>query len=513
MNHRAQLLPGLPQTLVLAALGGALAGWALPPAGVVPLLWLALALLWALVAGPAAVPAAASWGAAAVLVSHRWLLGLHPLDWIGVPLPLSLPLCWLLLLLISALGGGLLGLWGWCAARLRPARASSALVLALTWGLAEVLLARGPLFWIGLGGSALPGDRALAGFASLGGAGLVAALQLLIGWGLWRGYRERRRLGPAAFLWVLLPLLLLHVAGALMLDQPGGAMPAAAASSAASSVVSSAIGAEQVLVLQPSIPTREKFQWASRRRLERQLQGAMAEARRRGADLVVLPEGALGLDPALPEPAAAELLSGGFRSVTEGRDGSEQRSALLRFAAGTRQSEQAIDKHRVVLLGEWVPLRGLMRWSGLSAVGGIEPGPPSRLLERPTAPIGVAICYEIADGHALAVASREGALWLLASANLDPYPLTLQRQFEALAQLRAVETRRWLVSVANTGPSGLISPQGEVSQRLPASQQGMELLKVPMENSLTPYARWGELPLVAMALLAASWRWRTRSRV
>ncbi|MGB5136054.1 MAG: apolipoprotein N-acyltransferase [Prochlorococcaceae cyanobacterium] len=505
MNLRAQLLPGLPQSLVLAALGGALAGWALPPAGVVPLLWLALALLWALVASPAAVPAAACWGAAAVLVSHRWLLGLHPLDWIGVPLPLSLPLCWLLLLLIAALGGALLGLWGWCAARLRPARASSALVLALTWGLAEVLLARGPLFWIGLGGSALPGDRALAGFASVGGAGLVAALQLLIGWGLWRGYRERRRLGPAALLWVLLPLLLVHVAGGLLLAQAGRAMPAAAAAPFA-------IAAEQVLVLQPSIPTREKFQWASRRRLERQLEGAMVEARRRGADLVVLPEGALGLDPVLPEPAAAELLSGGFRSVTEGRDASEQRSALLRFAAGSRQPAQAIDKHRVVLLGEWVPLRALVRWSGLSAVGGIEPGPPSRLLERPTAPIGVAICYEIADGHALAVASREGALWLLASANLDPYPLTLQRQFEALAQLRAVETRRWLVSVANTGPSGLISPAGEVRQRLPASQQGLELLKVPMESALTLYARWGEVPLVAVALLAASWRWRTRSR-
>lgn len=505
MTPRVELLPGAARVPALAALGGALAGWALPPAGVVPLLWLALAQLWALVAGPLPVRAAACWGAAAVLVSHRWLLALHPLDWIGVPLPLSLPLCWLLLLLLSALGGALLAIWGWWASRLRPVLVSSALVLAITWGLAEVLLARGPLFWIGLGGSALPGDRPLAGFAALGGAGLVAALQLLIGWGLWWGYRQRRRLGPAVLLWVLPPLLLLHGAGGLLLDQAGRPRPAAAAAPAE-------VGAEQVLVLQPSIPTREKFQWASRRRLERQLQGAMAKARSRGADLVVLPEGALGLDPVLPEPAAAELLSGGFRSIPEGSHGAEQRSSLLRFAAGSHQPAQAIDKHRVVLLGEWVPLRMLVRWSGLSAVGGIEPGPPSRLLERPAAPIAVAICYEIADGHALAAASRQGALWLLASANLDPYPLTLQRQFEALAQLRALETHRWLVSVANTGPSGLISPAGQVKQRLPASQEGLALMQVPMEHTLTPYVSWGELPLGVVALLAGLWRWRMRSR-
>ncbi len=498
MTSRVELLPGAVRVLALAALGGALAGWVLPPAGLVPLLWLALAQLWALVAGPLPVRAAACWGAAAVLVSHRWLLALHPLDWIGVPLALSLPLCWLLLLLLSALGGALLAIWGWWAARLGPCRPSSAVLLALGWGLAEVGLARGPLFWIGLGGSALPGDRALAGFAALGGAGLVAALQLLIGWGLWWGYRERRRLGPAAFLWVLLPLLLLHGAGLGLLHSGDPTADGAAQ--------------ERVVVLQPAIPTREKAQWASRQRLQRQLRAGLEEAQRRGANLVVLPEGALELDPLLPEPAEVELLSGGFRTAVSPAGVPEQRSALLLFAAGSRVPEAAIDKHRVVLLGEWVPFQGLVRWSGLSAVGGIEPGPPSRLLERPTAPIGVAICYEIADGHALAAASREGALWLLASANLDPYPLTLQRQFEALAQLRALETHRWLVSVANTGPSGLISPAGQVKQRLPASQQALELLKVPMENTLTPYVRWGERPLVVVALLAAFWRWRTRSR-
>jgi apolipoprotein N-acyltransferase len=500
MNHRVQLLPGRHQALVLAALGGGLAGWALPPQGLVPLLWLALALLWALMAGPAPMPAAACWGAAAVLVSHRWLLALHPLDWIGVPLPLSLPICWLLLLLCAALGGGLLALWGWCAARLDPLRPSSVLLLALGWGLAEVLLARGPLFWIGLGGSALPGDQALAGFAQVGGAALVAALQLLIGWGLWRALREWRRLGPAGLLAVVVPpLLLLHAVGYSLLDGEGRGPAAAAAANGSDR--------ELVLVLQPAIPTREKFTVLSQRRLQRQLQAGLEEAGRRQADLAVLPEGALGLDPVLPEPAAVELVSGGFRSAASDGADPGQRSSLLRFPAGSRQPAQAIDKHRVVLLGEWVPLQGLVRWSGLSAVGGIEPGPPSRLLDRPAVPIGVAICYEIADGHALAAASRQGAGWLLASANLDPYPLALQRQFDALARLRAIESGRWLVSVANTGPSGLISPRGRSQQRLPASVPASDLVSVPVQATLTPYVRWGEAPLLVLFLVVGGWRW------
>ena len=71
--------------------GRHVAGLALPPQGWPWLLWPALIPLWAL-AGPrqAVRPAPPGsepglWGLAAVLVSHRWLLWLHPLTWIGVP--------------------------------------------------------------------------------------------------------------------------------------------------------------------------------------------------------------------------------------------------------------------------------------------------------------------------------------------------------------------------------------------------------------------------------------------
>ena len=77
-----------------AAAAGVLAGLALPPWGCPAALARPGAAL-----GPAGLLGGLGgwvWGAAAVLVSHRWLLWLHPLDWVGVPLPLSLPLCLLL---------------------------------------------------------------------------------------------------------------------------------------------------------------------------------------------------------------------------------------------------------------------------------------------------------------------------------------------------------------------------------------------------------------------------------
>jgi apolipoprotein N-acyltransferase len=475
--------------LCLALAAGMLAGLALPPLGLPPLQWLALALLWGLAAAPQTgrerLPLAGLlWGLAAVLVSHRWLLWLHPLDWIGVPPPLSLPVCLLLWSLIGLLGGLLVALWLRLVAWLDPRRPSTALLAAALWGLAEVQLAGGPLFWIGLGGSALPADPALAGLAAWLGAGGLAAVQLLIGWCLWRSAlaasrRARWLLATAAL------LLVLHLAGATALASiPVGRGPA-----------------ETLLVLQPAIPTRHKFEAGEQRNLLRQL-GAAQRAATGVAGSLLLPEGSLPLGQLLPQTAPVEVLSGGFR-----RQGEGQRSSLLRFPPQRDQPSQWVDKHRLVPLGESVPFAQLLRWGGLSAVGGLQGGPPSRLLARPGGPVAVAICYELADGRALAQATRQGARWLLASANLDPYPALLQQQFTALARLRAIENGRWLVSAANTGPSLLISPRGELLGQLPAGKPGRALFRLRQSQSITPYGQLGELPLLLLAAAAAAVRW------
>jgi len=462
-----------------AGAAGLLAGLALPPWGCPPVLWLALLPLWALGVGPAAL-----WGAAAVLVSHRWLLWLHPLDWVGVPLPLSLPLCVLLLAGCGLLGGLLVASWRWLVQRLGPERLGTALLASALWGLAEVLLARGPLFWIGLGAVVLPGDRPLAGVARLVGAGGLAALQLLLAWGLWRLLalaRQRRLRRPPwrlALLWLGL-VVGLHGLGwqQLQLAQRQ----------------ESASSWRSLLVLQPAIPTRRKFSADQQQLLLQRLLRAQEQAGRLGSAALLLPEGALALGQPLPQPAAVPVLSGGFRL-----EGEQLRSALLAFPTGAVDPDAALDKHRLVPLGEWIPGAEIFRWAGLSAVGGLTPGGASRLLRLPDGPIAVAICYELADGRGLAAASGAGAEWLLASANLDPYPPLLQAQFSALARLRAIETGRWLVSAANTGPSLVVDAQGQLRHQLPPGPQLSPVLTVAQRQELSPYDRWGELPLLLL---------------
>ena len=471
-----------------AAAAGVLAGLALPPWGCPPLLWLALVPLWALGPAPALL-----WGGAAVLISHRWLLWLHPLDWVGVPLPLSLPLCLVLWLLLGVVAAVLVGAWRLLVQRLGPERLSTAVLAAAVWGLAEVLLAKGPLFWIGVGSAVLPGDRALAGLAQLCGAGGLAALQLLLAWWLWRWLTawvsQRPTAWRSAGAWLLV-VLVLHGCGWCLLPVAGAAGDPVA-----------------LLVLQPAIPTREKFSWTQQQALLRRLASAQAQAERLGVDALVLPEGALALGETLPRESQVEVLSGGFRL-----SGSALRSSVLRFAPGALQPVQAIDKHRLVPLGEWIPGAAWLSWSGLSAVGGVTFGEPSRVLQRPDGPIGVAICYEIADGAALAAAARDGAGWLLASANLDPYPAQLQGQFAALAQLRAIETGRWLVSAANTGPSLVVDPAGAVRERLPLQQAGTLAVALEARSALTGYSRTGEWPLLLLAALGMARRIQSRVR-
>ena len=469
-----------------------------------PLIALSLAALWALAASgsPAARLAGLLWGLAAVLLSHRWLLWLHPLGWIGVPAPLSLPLCLALWGFCALAGGALVQLWLVLVRRAGPLRASTALAASCLWGLAEVLLARGPLFWIGLAGASLPGDRPLAGLAAYGGAGLVTAAQLLLGWCLWRllaaGARRRR--------WLLLTLALVLLSHGLGLQALSRAAPGAAAGAAAGAPAGPQT--EPLLLLQPAIPTREKGQFQQQRRLLSQLLAAGLAAASPGPEQAVsllLPEGSLPAGQELPQPAPVELLRGGVR-----REGEGQRSSVLRFAPGGLESVGWVDKRRVVPLGEWVPGGSWLRWSGLSAVGGVDPGAPERLLSRPGGAIGVAICYEIADGAALVQASRQGAVWLLASANLDPYPALLRRQFLALARLRAIESGRWLVSVANTGPSAVVDDTGRVRQELPGTGAGTFRVRVEHREGLTGYGRWGEAPLGVGLMLALLLRARGR---
>ena len=467
------------ESLWLAITGGVMAGVAPAAAGPVTLIP-SLALLWGLVDRPRF---AALWGLLAVLVSHRWILALHPLTWMGVPPLLSLPIAIGIWLVCGLAAAALLAIWSnaarWCLAsqphtREQPAF-TSVLMLALIWGLIEVGLARGPLFWLGVGGSLLPLDPALAGLSRWIGSGGLAAVMIIFGWGLHDLWRQRLSL-RRVLIW-LGALLLAHGLGAVALSR----VPSAQADLA-------------LAAWQPVIPTREKFSVEQQQRLPQNLQRALVQAHALDAQALVAPEGTLPSDwQGAVAGQQIPLLSGGFR-----RDDGGLRSSVLLLAPEAPRPLPLIDKHRLVPLGESLPPLppGLAR--GLSAVGGLMPGEASRLQTGFSEPAAVAICYEISDGRSLAKAVAQGGQWLLTIANLDPYPDLLQRQFLALAQLRAMEVGRDLFSVANTGPTAVVDATGRVQQLLLSGEEGVAAAMIQMRQGLTGYARWSELPLLML---------------
>ena len=134
-------------------------------------------------------------------------------------------------------------------------------------------------------------------------------------------------------------------------------------------------------------------------------------------------------------------------------------------------------------------------------MGGLQPGPANRLLTGFQVPGAAAICYELSDGSALAEATAAGGQWLLTIANLDPYPMLLQRQFLALARLRAIETDRDLLSVANTGPTAVVRADGSFQRLLPAGEAGVSSASLLLRSAPTFYAQWRESPAVLILLL------------
>ncbi len=466
------------------SLGGVFAGIGLSQGGS----WftsLALALLWASSQKPLA---GFLWGFAATLISHRWLLALHPLTWIGVSEVLSFPIAFLIWVSCGCLGALLV--WLWCLLRKVPllkrawdrsllTQFLSATTLSLGWGLSEVILAKGPLFWYGIGGGIFPNDLWLAGLSRWFGEGGLATIQLLIGWWIWKVFLafKEKNLRFQIFSLGCLAFSLAHFFGWILLAQDDF------------------FGSQRIALWQTNIPIRKKFSREKMDKFPIELQEALGKASRYGADLMVAPEGTLLAGQNLPSPAPVDFLTGGFRWVQD-----NQRSSLLVFEKGNVEYSASIDKHRLVPLGESIPSVPFLASRGLSLVGGLQPGDPFRLLNWSRSPVAVAICYEMSDGTALVKAAANGAQWILSIANLDPYPISLQKQFVSLAQLRSIESGRDLISVSNTGPTALISSSGEIHMIIPPFQEGVGVADVRLTNKNTGYGIWGELPLELLFL-------------
>lgn len=191
-------------------------------------------------------------------------------------------------------------------------------------------------------------------------------------------------------------------------------------------------------------------------------------------------------------------------SVTDA-SGNEHNSAVLFDPEGAMAGRY--DKHWLVPMGEWVPLR---RWMPFGDVfhfpeTDVVPGHGDAPIMAGSVRMAVLICYESVFPVLARARVMRGANLLVNMTNDSwaGHSKELAQHF-AMTVLRAIETRRCAVAVATTGLTGWIEPSGRF-HTLPPYRAGTLTVNVPLIAERTPYVRQGDL-LVAVCTLFIAWR-------
>lgn len=467
---------------LLAAGGlGAAAGLGQAPYGLWPVTLVALAGLFALFSmqsGP--------WRAARL----GWVAGtghfLLAFSWIVEPFLVDAARHgWMAPFALLFLSGGMALYWaaGFAIARLLGAGAP-AWVAALT--LTEA--ARGIFFtgfpWAQVGHVWI--DTPMLAWSSIAGPLGLSALALTAGSALWLSLRR-------------------HVPGILMLLVVAGLF---AAGPLLRPPADAGADAARVRLVQPNAPQHEK--WDADKLgtfFERQI-AFTAEAPR--PDLIVWPETSV---PVLLDRADAALAriseaAGGAPVVVgiQRRDGRRLfNSMVLVGEGGARLSRY--DKHHLVPFGEYLPFGAYLKKYGLRGLAaedgnGYSAGTGARIID--IEPLGTAlplICYEGVFARDVAAAPGRPDFLLLITNDAWFGTMSGPHQHLAQARLRSAEQGLPMIRVANTGISAMIDAAGRVTGRIALGEAGWIDLPLPPPAPPTIYARAGDWPVLALAVL------------
>jgi apolipoprotein N-acyltransferase len=181
-----------------------------------------------------------------------------------------------------------------------------------------------------------------------------------------------------------------------------------------------------------------------------------------------------------------------FKPVGNGQTAATNSAALL----GPDGSLEFIyDKIHLVPFSEYVPWR---RWfffaKDLTAmVGDFQQGSEYKVGRMSGGPFSVYICYEAIFGNEIRRFTLAGAeLFINISDDGWFGGSGAPAQHLAMARVRAVENRRWLLRDTNDGITVSVDPYGRIAARLPAKTRGELDAPYAFRRDVTPYTRWGD---------------------
>ncbi len=499
-----------------AALLGALATLAMPPAYALPLLLVSVpGLLWLLdgVSSRRTAFAVGWWFG----FSH-FVFGLY---WISFALLVDIDrFWWLMPVAVAGLPAGLalfIGAVTWALWSLPTRGLAKIIAFAMLWTVAEWLrghvLTGFPWLLVGYGWVAVPSVFQTVAVTGVYGLGLltmlVAGLPALWGWPWISRVQVRAALAAG-----LLLVVGLGVAGSVRLAAAGH----------------DTVPGVRLRLVQPDIQQLMKWAPAARESNFRAHLGlSVAPPAVPGAPsptAVLWSETAvpyfLAQDPqhlagmAAGVPAGGLILSGAPRA-TRAADGTIQFWNSLVAVDGAGHIVASYDKFHLVPFGEYFPGRtSLPSWFPIATIAAgnsdFSPGPGPQTVHLPgLPPVSPLICYEAIFPGAV-VDPTDRPQWLLNLTNDGWYGLSAgPHQHFAIAATRAVEEGMPLVRVANTGISGVVDAYGRVTAQLPLGAKGFIDADLPAAlPDPTLYARFGDAILALLLLLCGGLLLATR---
>lgn len=421
------------------------------------------------------------------------------LTWLR-PIPFG-NLAWLIASLYMSL---YLALFGAAFAWIRQRRGADVALLAapLVWVLIEYLRSFGPLgFTWGSVAYALWEATPLIQIADLTGYYGVSLIALLVNaaWVAW--WLNFRRA----------PELLMGSALLLGLSVGYGLLRMATVEEAAGTPWRVGVAQGNVEELDETAPTPEarlKGRWQPHlqdRNLQRYLELSQ-EAIDQGVNILIWPETALPLRLTSPEWAEMRLSLSEFTRnenvwLLLGSVDSPDRDTIYNTAFIYDHQGRLVDRYHkthLVVFGEFTPFvkqLPFMRAFAIREVG-YSHGEGFHLVHLNGQPVGTPICFESTFSQIVRCFVRLGAGLICIITNDAWFDGTAgPAQHAAMGVFRAIENRRWVIQAANTGVTGIITPQGRFSRRLPEREAGVIVDTVYLRNDRPFYLRFGDVSM------------------